>query len=798
MPILPLRYRRVFAGAATTGVLVVLFCLSLLRGNPGIFFNDDYQISILPVFADVARSWNAGHLPLLSPYSWACGNLAGEYQYGTFSVFINAVVVLVWKFSLTFAQQAAALSVAHLAVLAAGGYLLARERRLTAPLAGGVGLICALNGWEMGWGATDWFGALAANTWLPWCWWAFEVALKKGEGRTEGGWMRDAKGGCGTRSGGRGEAEGGERQMEAERGGGWRERLRFLLPAPFVYLLVAAGFPYTDVMLGLVTVWLAVRELVKNGWRWRIPFVLGMGWGLGLMLSAPAWLSLLEAVHGSGRSQEGVGAGNLAWTVPWRALPGLILPNWTVQWSDFANKPCTHGAVELAGGIVPLVGVVAGLIVGGRKTWRALRWDLGLLGTVLLLCLLPSPGLFRWSFRWLPLFHLALALTGGRALLNLAAGRQQAASEIDGGWKRGALAEWSKNPGVWATAAVVSTWVAMRIVHANNPDPRTDSLTFWMLGVAVGWTAWEALPMRRSQRLWASALAVLASLGGTYHYAETNTGLPIYPVPQSLKGMAPLSSERLYLSFYREPDRYYKKEQVPPGFGPVIRLGSMGMYAGVRMINGYSPIMSEGVGKVLHMETHGNVPEAVGGPLLTGEAGEDGLLARLGVDGIIRTHDYQTPARPPEADWAMVHSTDEGDVYERRGGPLARVRAWTSAEPGGAPTYAPASVRVVENSRQRVEADVGVPEGGAGALIAFSRPYYPGYRATFNGKRLAVGTFRGMLPTVEVPAGARGKLVLRYVPRAVVLGGVVAAAGVLLAVGLGLVALGRRERFCQR
>ena len=59
-----------------------------------------------------------GHWPLLSPYSWACGNLAGEYQYGTFSLFVNAVgrvaVFALWS---DFALQAAALSILHLAAL---------------------------------------------------------------------------------------------------------------------------------------------------------------------------------------------------------------------------------------------------------------------------------------------------------------------------------------------------------------------------------------------------------------------------------------------------------------------------------------------------------------------------------------------------------------------------------------------------------------------------------------------------------------------------------------------------------
>src|SRR6202171_2004661 len=121
-------------GAITAGLIVVVFSLFLLWHDPLVFWNDDYELSILPVFADVARSWSEGHLPLLSPYSWVCSNLAGEFQYGTFSVFVNAAVILIWKFALTFPQQAAALSITHLFVLGMGGCLLARGRNLSASL----------------------------------------------------------------------------------------------------------------------------------------------------------------------------------------------------------------------------------------------------------------------------------------------------------------------------------------------------------------------------------------------------------------------------------------------------------------------------------------------------------------------------------------------------------------------------------------------------------------------------------------------------------------------------------------
>src|ERR1700738_566314 len=126
----PRSLRSDILGASFAGLIVVVFSLALLWHDPLVFWNDDYELSILPVFADVAQSWSEGHLPLLSPYSWVCSNLAGEFQYGTFSVFINAAVVLIWKFPLTFPQQAAALSIAHLFVLAAGAFLLARGRKL--------------------------------------------------------------------------------------------------------------------------------------------------------------------------------------------------------------------------------------------------------------------------------------------------------------------------------------------------------------------------------------------------------------------------------------------------------------------------------------------------------------------------------------------------------------------------------------------------------------------------------------------------------------------------------------------
>src|SRR5437667_7624527 len=316
-------------GALAAGLLILFFCVILLSHDPLIFWNDDYELSVVPVFADVARSWAEGYWPILSPYSWVCGNLAGEFQYGTFSVFVNAAVVLIWKFPLTFPQQAAALSITHLFVLAIGAFLLARDRKLSVPLSIFVALIAALNGWIICWGATDWFGALGAFAWLPWAWWSLERAL--------------------------------DRQ---------RTRWRFLWPAPFVYLVVTGGFPYTVLMLLLLIAWLSIKSLVEtktwavatanpSGGGSILPMLIGAALGLGM--SAPAWLAIFDYVHGSARALY-ASAAHWQWIVPWRALPGFILPCWTVNWADFSTRYVPHTATELTCGLAAPAALIAGFI----------------------------------------------------------------------------------------------------------------------------------------------------------------------------------------------------------------------------------------------------------------------------------------------------------------------------------------------------------------------------------------------------------------------------------------------------
>src|SRR5438552_15346929 len=681
--------RSKIVGATIAALIVIAFSILLLAHDPLIFWNDDYEISILPVFADMARAWNHGEIPLLSPYSWVCGNLVGEFQYGVFSIFINPLIVCVWKLPLAFSQQAAVVSIAHLAVLSAGAFLLAHGRKLSGPLPIFVALVASLNGWIICWGASDWFGALGAFTWLPWAWWAAERAL-------------DPK----------------------------RSRWRFLWPAPFVYLLIAGGFPNTVLMLALVLVWLALRaefEVMTAGTaspvRTRLDGLARLtrigqllaGVTLGLGLAAPAWLALLDYVHGSARESLHPSA-HWQWLVLWNAWPGLILPSWTVNWLDFSSRFTPHGATELACVLVPPAVLFSGCIVNGRALLKKNRWELILLLLLFLLAMIPTAGVFRWSFRWLPFLHLVLALCAAEALASFSQKQKRFAAFL---------------------LFLFLILIVIIALIAKTGGEHLFPLAWIFLGLALGWLLVESLQLN-FLREWAPAAVVFAALLATYICIPPNSGVPKYNLAQSLLEPQPLDPHRLYLSVYPTPATFYRVEAKPGPVGQVVRLGSTSMWAGLRFVNGYSPIRPAGVAREFASAIHGEVDPDLAQWFLQHQAGENGLLERIGVDGIIVAREFNfTPQ--PAADWELATEADEGRVFHRRGQPIPMVRSVNFSGKNSI-----AKITDIVAGRNCVSASVVAPDGDRPALIAVSRPFFPGYRAQIDRRNLAVCSERSL------------------------------------------------------
>ena len=204
----------------------------------------------------------------------------------------------------------------------------------------------------------------------------------------------------------------GPRSAQAFRGG-W---LRFAPAGIFLFLIITAGWPLTIAMAALLTMWVMLRTWADDRRRLWTLWPAAAAWLVGLGLSAPAWLMVFQFAPYSDRAHNGpLLLTSNTWVVPFDALPGLVLPNVVAQWFVF-TLPRAHASSELAGGLVPVVVLAACLWHGGRAVLRALRWEWALAGLGLVLITCPSPAKLPHSFRWLPLFFLALGLLAAHAL----------------------------------------------------------------------------------------------------------------------------------------------------------------------------------------------------------------------------------------------------------------------------------------------------------------------------------------------------------------------------------------------
>lgn len=203
------------------------------------------------------------------------------------------------------------------------------------------------------------------------------------------------------------------------------------------------------------------------------------------------------------------------------------------------------------------------------------------------------------------------------------------------------------------------------------------------------------------------------------------------------------------------------------------------MWAGLRFVNGYSPIRAAGVGPAWAFYTHGEIDPGMANYLLGWQASPAGWLATIGVDGIILAHESTAPP-PPEPEWNLVHESEEGSVYHRREGPIPVIRSVVSLDSLPDQRWSRARIELRSDTRQQLTAEVEVPAKGPPALLLLSRPYFKGYRANLGNQSLPVGSYRDWIPTVEVPAGSSGLLTVVYRPWWLVWGSGVAGLCALL------------------
>jgi hypothetical protein len=748
----------------------------------------------LPDLWDIARAWSEGELPLLSRSAWRGGALEGEYPSGVFAPLPTLCALVAFRLGFSLPLAAALLASVHLAVLAAGTFRLARMRGLAADGALLTTLIASLSGFTFIYGGRIWTPCLVGFAWLPWFWWAQERSLDEGRGPA-----------------------------------------RFVWAGVFLALIVTGGWHFTVLMAGILSVWLALRTWARRKaplrpgeeipltpdpspqrgqGRQRRLWPLAAAWAVGLGLSAPAWLMFLEYLAHTTRGRGDQVWFSDHWMVSPDNLPNLIFPHFISFSPVYHGSP--HMGIELAGGLVPLVILLAALFGRGPAVFRTLRWECGLCAVAFLLMTSPSFGNARFSFRWLPLFFLALAMLAAQTLALLRAQPEA----------RGPNAT-APNLGAWCFFLVLAVW-CRGLMLALGPMRMLSGLAIAFLVASLVWLRIEKGCAADSfPRRWAASAMVLATCWLSYAVCAPFLEIARWQISERIREPAPLDPSVRYMSLYTRHDLWdddrFRVFQPSKGIGEELYVGNTAMYAGLDFVSGYSPMGPAGIEEVLPFRDQGfSEPKAVA-RILEVETAPGGLLDLLGVDGLVvaeRFGKHRETLR--EHGWEEVARVEGGLVFHRKGKRSSRVRSVTRAEAcsdraevqarlqrkhagpvplilldkgiNGNPrnvSFAPARLTAFEETRNAAAVEVASPDGEA--LIVFSRLWYPGYRAFLDGKQVPVELADLMLPAVRIPAGTEGRLVLEYRPRTLILGAWASAGTGVFVISILLLAFVRRH-----
>lgn len=729
------------------GAVVAAACLLLAHWIPNFFWHDDNQNGGIPGLFDIARSLKGGEWPLLSPYTWNGAAIMGEYCGGVFSPLVISVNLIATAFGGTMAGVATIGASILSAVAAMGAFRVARQEGIPIELASMVALVASLNGWLVAWASSNWVPALAGFATVTWAWWALAAAVKPAPG------------------------------VFAVLGAGMG-----------VFLVMTAGWPHTIFMLALVTAWLVSRAAwqQRNGW----PLLAACaGWLLGIGLASPAWMPFLAYLSTTMRPATATTM-QWQWLVPISSLPGLVMPVWMSRWESF-TPDVPHVAIELANGLVTTAALVGALATAQRGRAFTPVWLLLLAAIGLFLSIAPSYGMFRWSFRWLPLFHFAAALAAAKWLTAVRSGPPPPPA-----WARDpSLTRVVYNPGAWTLLIAL----AGTVVIAHQPTVSVV-LPVISIGLAAVWTALGSrLSATHPLLRWAPASITLTVLLTTYHQLPSGLAVPSWRLPESILSQAPLQPNIRYFGLVSAAD-YFGIGPNVKYWGGLIRPGNTMMLGAVHFVNGYSALQHRGLRRAFYFGVHGFVEEWAIARHARILPAAGGLLSRLGVDGLVvgRSQEDLVPVIAAQG-WRVTHSEPEGILLHRVGAPSQWVRSvpgvrfvsdedlnqWRAAldQHDGIPAVAaeagrpagtmqrlaPRVVRTLAERRNAITIDVA--PGPERAIIGVSRVWLPGYEAfTAAGIGLSIVALDGITIGIEVPAGVGGPITLRYLPRALVYG----------------------------
>lgn len=405
--------------------------------------------------------------------------------------------------------------------------------------------------------------------------------------------------------------------------------------------------------------------------------------------------------------------------------------------------------------------------------WRVLSMRSASIGRILfiltvalgLMCLTPANWQFKYAFRFLPYHQLALTLF---TIWLMCAGETTERAQV---WR--------------LRRSIAAIGLPFGFALVSLPAIAPFQL-FWLMVIAVA-AMCTVVAARKSRALWLCAL-----IGGqTVVFAlvvamsPSNAAIPNWHPPvlrSQFVAAEPVHRGRqlAFFSFANTELETHLNGVDQSAFWPEILPGNTALFGSAETINGYSAIRPAGIADAFCFD---HISATCDDAYAQLSAADDrtglNLLDLMAVDRVIVLPGHPAGEfRAPGPAWRQRHDAVTGSVFVRVGKP-SRIAGNIVAAPAGLEVH-------VEEQRAAQETYLltGRHDGG---IVVLSRAWYPGFRATLNGEPLAVEPVRGLVPSVELPAGAVGRLTFSYWPANL-------SAGLTIA-GIAAVLLGLLEVF---
>lgn len=493
-------------------------------------------------------------------------------------------------------------------------------------------------------------------------------------------------------------------------------------------LVFLAAYPTTNIVF-LITVFIALSAIVYKTREWKKPLLVGSAACLGLLLAAPAMLPMLDMLKYSARNIDPD-----QWKTSIDMIPGIGVPSFMTIWKNFARNyyPMHNTPILYASWFIPLVLINA--------SWKTL-WEknslfqllCGLCVFYMAVSMLPGVWIVRWSFRYLIFFHFFLLLLCAYIISH----------DAD------VLNKWRTRKS--ALAVLVPFYIAL--VYAQ--EIWLIHLVFFILiFLLILWHINRQSRQRTNTLVLVSGHAIIFIVMALIWPINDN-GMPSEVYGSNRDGFVQKDARRfaLYSDIFSTETEYWTK----------MAPGNRALYFYRESVNGYSPFFPTGfIEKYCFNFIGGVCPQVVDYLFATDKLTGLKHIDMLNISIVVAEKGKYSRnfASRSGAEWRLQQAGTATDVYVRKQDYINELMI-----------QQPLQGEIVENTARKKVVNIHTVSNDQDMrYVILSRPWYPGWRAYFNGEEIRIDRIADVLMGTWLPANSTGKLVIEYWPMMLTVG----------------------------